>query len=125
MVFCTNSYFGDAPNSTNSIKGTNQIQRAYLLLFKLKKTMKKILIPIALLLLCCCSNEDDLCTYSDTQYDDSIMEIAHSPEFDPNAKMEDAYWDTFYNQWTHYDETSFFINKNGDTIFYIDYYKKR
>ena len=57
--------------------------------------MKKILIPIALLLLCCCSNEDDQYTSSDTQHDDSLMEIAHSPEFDSNAKMEDAYWDTF------------------------------
>ena len=87
--------------------------------------MKKILIPIALLLLCCCSNEDDLFMSGNSQYNDSLIEIANSSEFDPNAKMEDAYWDTSYNQWVHYDENSFFLDKKGDTIFLKDYYNGR
>ena len=82
--------------------------------------MKKILlIPIALLLLCCCSNEDDLCMSVDTQYDDSLMEMANSPECDPNAKMENAYWDTFANHWVHYG--AIFINEYGDTLPSSDY----
>ena len=86
--------------------------------------MKKILIPIALLLLCCCSNEDDQYTSSDTQYD-YYLDSINSPEIDPNAKMEDAYWDTINNHWIHYDETAYFINENRDTIFLIDYYKQK
>ena len=79
--------------------------------------MKKILlIPTALLLLCCCSNEDDLCMSVDTQYDDSL----NSPECDPNAKMENAYWDTTFNHWVHYGPV-IFINEYGDTVPSSDY----
>ena len=80
--------------------------------------MKKILIPIALLLLCCCSNEDDLYTSSDTQYD-YYLDSINSPEIDPNAKMEDAYWDTSLNHWVHYN--AIFINEYGDTVPSSDY----
>ena len=52
----------------------------------------------------------------DTQYDDSL----NSPECDPNAKMENAYWDTTFNHWVHCGPV-IFINEYGDTVQSSDY----